>query len=149
MSIDISLQIATTAAALPTEATLQQWVETVLTGRRQTAEVNLRLVDRPEIQHLNRQYRGQDKPTNVLSFPADFPEGVDIPFLGDIVICAGVIEQEASDQDKTPEAHWAHMVIHGCLHLLGYDHIEDTEAETMEALETQLLSQLGYPCPYH
>jgi probable rRNA maturation factor len=85
----------------------------------------------------------------VLSFPAEVPEGIlDIPLLGDLVICVPVVEREAREQGKTAEAHWAHLVIHGCLHLLGYDHLEDEEAEEMEALERELLSELGYPDPY-
>ena len=84
----------------------------------------------------------------MLSFPAEFPEGVDIPFIGDLIICAPVVEEEAHEQNKPLIAHWAHMVIHGTLHLLGYDHIEQDDADIMEGLETKLLQSLGYPCPY-
>ena len=101
-----------------------------------------------EVHELNREWRGKDKPTNVLSFPFEAPPGVDIPLLGDIIICAAVVEHEASEQGKALEAHWAHMVIHGTLHLLGYDHIEEGEAEEMEGLEIRLLAGLGYANPY-
>src|SRR5690606_12322097 len=101
-----------------------------------------------ESQALNLLYRGKDKPTNVLSFPCELPAGVDLPVLGDLVICQPVVNLEAAEQNKASEAHWAHMVIHGTLHLLGYDHEDDEEARVMESLETQLLTQLGYPRPY-
>ena len=97
---------------------------------------------------LNSAYRGKAGPTNVLSFPAEIPEGLDIPLLGDIVVCAPVVRREAVEQGKTESAHWAHMIVHGTLHLLGYDHIQNDEAEAMEALETTILAQLNYPCPY-
>ena len=97
---------------------------------------------------LNARYRGKDRPTNVLSFPADLPEAVELPLLGDIVICAPVVHDEARQQGKSPAAHWDHMLIHGVLHLLGYDHESDREAEEMEALETRALQILGWPCPY-
>lgn len=143
-----TIQIASTTKNLPSAKAFQHWVNTTIKDQRRQTEVCIRLVDHDEIQALNKQYRGKDKPTNVLAFPADFPKGVDIPFLGDIVICPAVIEKEASEQNKELNAHWAHIVIHGCLHLLGYDHIDSREAEVMETLETQLLSLLGYPCPY-
>jgi len=114
----------------------------------QDSEVTLRLVDEDESRQLNHQYRGKDKPTNVLSFPFEAPAGITVPLAGDLVICAPVVAREAIEQNKTPEAHWAHMVIHGMLHLQGYDHIEDADAEVMEALEIRLLADLGYNNPY-
>src|SRR5690606_24067449 len=93
-------------------------------------------------------YRHQDKPTNVLSFPADIPAELNLPLLGDLVICAPVVEREAMEQRKTLEAHWAHMVVHGTLHLVGYDHITEPEAEEMESLETKILTGMGFPPPY-
>ena len=115
----------------------------------QHGEFAVRIVDAEEGQTLNRDYRNKDYATNVLSFEADIPPGLlDIPLLGDLVICAPVVEREANEQGKNLQAHWAHLVIHGCLHLQGYDHLEDDEAEAMEALERQLLAQLGYPDPY-
>jgi len=108
----------------------------------------VRLVDAPEMASLNKTYRGKDGPTNVLSFPADLPPDLDLPLLGDIVICAPVVAAEAREQHKSPDAHWAHMAVHGTLHLLGYDHLDENEAITMEALESAILADLHYPCPY-
>ena len=111
--------------------------------------MTIRIVDEAESNDLNLTYRGKDKPTNVLSFPFECPPGVeDFPLLGDLIICRQVVEQEASEQQKTLESHWAHMVIHGSLHLLGYDHIEDAEAEEMEALEKEFMQALNFPDPY-
>ena len=135
---------------LPTEEQLTLWASTALKGRTdfEEPELTIRLTDEEESQALNSEYRGKDKPTNVLSFPFEMPPGIPLELLGDLVICVGVVEQEAKEQEKITEAHWAHMVIHGCLHLLGYDHIKDDEAEEMEALERDLLASLGYPDPY-
>lgn len=147
----VDIQVATRAAQLPSKQQFEQWVAaalaTVDTGSSES-ELTIRLVDAEESQALNSQYRHKDKPTNVLSFPSDLPAELQIPLLGDLVICAPVVEQEARVQGKPPEAHWAHMVIHGTLHLLGYDHIEDDEAHIMERLETQILAGLNYADPY-
>ncbi len=148
MSIALDLQLASDASDLPTEADLLSWAETALAGHRQSAELTIRIVDRAESQSLNRDYRGKDKPTNVLSFPFEAPEGIEIDLLGDLVICAPVVCAEAAEQKKSLHDHWAHMVIHGMLHLLGYDHISDDEAEQMESLETRLLAGLGIADPY-
>lgn len=149
MQIELDLQLATTAGALPGEAQLRQWCELALRQRTAPSELTIRIVDEEEGRELNRTWRGKDYATNVLSFPAEVPDGLlDIPLLGDLVICAQVVAREAAEQDKSADAHWAHLTIHGCLHLLGYDHIEDAEAEEMEALERQLLAELGYPDPY-
>lgn len=110
--------------------------------------MTIRLVDEAESHELNLTYRGKDKPTNVLSFPFEAPPGIEMPLLGDLIICRQVVEQEAKEQQKPLEAHWAHMVVHGSLHLLGYDHIEDDEAEEMESLETEIMLALGYEDPY-
>lgn len=133
---------------LPSEANFRRWLEAVLPQFQPESEVTIRLVDVAESQELNHTYRGKDKPTNVLSFPFEAPPGIELPLLGDLIICRQVVEQEAQEQDKALEAHWAHMVIHGSLHLLGYDHIEDDEAEEMESLETEIMLALGYPDPY-
>ena len=152
--IELDLQLATEASDLPAEAQLRRWVELALRQRTADSELTIRLVDAEEGQELNRTYRHKDYATNVLSFPAEVPDGpggeplLDIPLLGDLVICVPVVEREAREQNKALEAHWAHLVIHGCLHLLGYDHIDDEEAEEMEGLERQLLAELGYPDPY-
>ncbi len=151
--IELDLQQATQGQT-PDESAFRQWCALALRQRSADSELTIRLVDEPEARALNRDYRGKDYPTNVLSFPADLPEGpdgeplLDIPLLGDLVICVAVVEREAAEQHKALEAHWAHLVIHGCLHLLGYDHLEDEEAEEMESLERQLLAELGHPDPY-
>ena len=112
------------------------------------AELSIRIVDEAESADLNHTYRHKSGPTNVLSFPCEVPDGVPLDLLGDLVICAPVVAREAQAQGKASEAHWAHMVIHGVLHLRGYDHIDTAEAERMEALEIDILSRLGYPNPY-
>ncbi len=151
--LELDLQVAS-ERPLPTEADFRRWCELALRQRTADSELTIRLVDEEEGRELNHTWRHKDYPTNVLSFPAEVPDGpggvplLDIPLLGDLVICAPVVEREAAEQGKTAEAHWAHMVIHGCLHLLGYDHIEDEEAEEMEALERDLLLELGHPDPY-
>lgn len=146
--IELDLQVATDAAGIPDEMAIRRWVGAVLAGRREEAQLTVRIVDEAEITELNRDYRGKDKPTNVLSFPFEAPPGVELPLLGDIVVCAEVVESEAQQQDKPLEAHWAHMVVHGTLHLLGYDHMTEDEAAEMEGLEIELLAGLGYANPY-
>jgi len=101
-----------------------------------------------DIQQLNKQYRDKNKPTNVLSFPMQSPEEADINLFGDIVLCASVINNEAVQQSKSVNAHWAHMVVHGMLHLQGYDHVKNDEAEKMEQLEISILKQLDFTNPY-
>ncbi len=146
--LELDLQNASSAAS-PNEAQFRQWCELALRQRTADSELTIRLVDEPEARELNHTYRQKDYATNVLSFPADVPdELLDIPLLGDLVICVQVVEREAAEQGKSPEAHWAHLVIHGCLHLLGYDHIDEEEAVEMETLEQQLLAELGHPDPY-
>ncbi len=153
MNLLLDVQLAESIehlGTLPSEEQLSLWASTALQGRTEfeEPELTIRLTDDEESQALNSEYRGKDKPTNVLSCPFEMPPGIPLELLGDLIICVGVVEQEAKEQEKTTEAHWAHMVIHGCLHLLGYDHIKDDEAEEMEALERDLLASLGYPDPY-
>jgi len=145
--LDLQLACEDTTG-LPEETQFQTWLDAVISQFQEEAEVTVRLVDIAESNELNLTYRGKDKPTNVLSFPFEAPPGIELPLLGDLVICRQVVEQEALEQEKPREAHWAHMVIHGSLHLLGYDHIEDDEAEEMEALETEIMLALGYADPY-
>ena len=133
----------------PGDEDFRRWCELALRQRSADSELTIRLVDEAEGRELNHTWRQKDYATNVLSFPADVPdELLDIPLLGDLVICVPVVAHEAAEQGKPLEAHWAHLVIHGCLHLLGYDHIDDAEADEMEALERQLLAELGHPDPY-
>lgn len=146
--VELDLQLATEDQGIPSEESFQQWVETALADH-DGAQLTIRIVAEDEITELNSTYRGKDKPTNVLSFPFEAPADIDLPLLGDIIICAKVVQQEAEAQDKPLEAHWAHMVIHGCLHLLGHDHMDEEEAELMEGLEISLLAALGYANPYH
>lgn len=149
MSVLLDLQLASEAKDLPSQADLILWLNLVLTHHNMDqAEITVRIVDAQESQQLNAEYRGKDKPTNVLSFPFEAPPGIEINLLGDLVICASVVSDEAREQGKALHAHWAHMLVHGCLHLLGYDHIQDDEAEEMEQLEIQLLQQLGIDDPY-
>ena len=118
------------------------------TMHQEIFEVTLRIVDLAESRQLNSDYRNKDKPTNVLSFPFEAPEHIEMPFLGDLVVCAAVVEQEAKEQDKPVVNHWAHLCVHGLLHLLGYDHIDETEAQEMEGIETAILAKLSIDDPY-
>ena len=148
LELDLDLQIAIDNENLPSKKDFELWVHSALRDIMTQAELTIRIVDEAESQELNSNYRGKDKPTNVLSFPFEAPPEIDIPLLGDLIICAPVVELEAKQQHKSLQAHWAHMVVHGCLHLLGYDHIQDAEAEEMESLETQLVENLGFNNPY-
>lgn len=149
MSYHIDVEVNSSNTKIPSVENIKLWISTALqSDELNQAEVSVYIVDEAESQELNAQYRGKDKPTNVLSFPADIPDEVGVPLLGDLVICAPVVEREAQEQSKTLDAHWAHMLVHGTLHLLGYDHVEDDEADVMEALETRLIKLLNFPAPY-
>jgi probable rRNA maturation factor len=147
-ALNLSLESASAAPAQPGEAELARWAAAALKGRRESAELCIRIVDEQESAELNSRYRGKEGPTNVLSFPADLPAGVPVPLLGDLVICAPVVAREAREQGKPAETHWAHLVVHGCLHLLGFDHETEAEAAEMESLERDILAGMGYPDPY-
>ncbi len=144
----IDLQIASISKQLPALAEIQQWATAAVGERRDEAEISVRIVDTEEGADLNEHWRNKTGPTNVLSFPSDLPPELELPLLGDLVICAPVVERESEQQGKGLKAHWAHMVVHGTLHLLGYDHIEDQQADIMESLETQIMATLGFPDPY-
>lgn len=152
MKLDLDLQIACSGNNLPGAEQFERWLTQALGGYRERAGVCIRLVDEAESQALNRDYRGKDKPTNVLSFPFEAPPGIDDAeaqqLLGDLVICVPVLEREAAAQGKSVAQHWAHLVIHGALHLLGFDHIEPEDAEVMENIERRVLADLGLPDPY-
>jgi probable rRNA maturation factor len=149
MNYQIDIEINSQSQHIPSSQKCEAWITAALKSQKlEDAEVSLYIVDEEESQELNTQYRGKEKPTNVLSFPADIPEEVGIPLLGDLVICAPVVEREAREQQKSLDAHWAHMLVHGSLHLLGYDHIDDEDAEQMENLETVIIMDLGFPAPY-
>lgn len=149
MAIDVDLQIAVNNEEnLPNSDDFTAWFSSAVTLFQPDAEVTIRLVDEQESHQLNLQYRGKDKSTNVLSFPFEAPPGIELDLLGDLIICKQVVEKEAAEQNKALNAHWAHMVVHGALHLLGYDHIEDNEAEEMEAIETEIMLKMGFLDPY-
>jgi len=148
VTLELELQVESGVVGVPTEERFRSWAEVALEGRRSQAELVIRIVDEEEGQTLNRDYRDRDYPTNVLSFPFTPPPPVESDLLGDLVICAPVVAREALEQQKTLDAHWAHMVVHGVLHLLGYDHLDDDEAEQMEALERAILQRLGFADPY-
>jgi probable rRNA maturation factor len=157
VTLDLDLQIACAASDLPARADFERWTLAALADRRERAALTIRLVDAEEGAALNGTYRGREGPTNVLSFPFALPpeleQGLDprdpiADLLGDLVICADVVQREAREQGKTAAAHWAHMVVHGVLHLLDYDHLTERDAETMEALESGILGALGFPSPY-
>ncbi|MBO7923337.1 probable rRNA maturation factor [Alteromonas sp. 76-1] len=137
------------AKAIPSLEQIEAWANAVLVAENTgEQEITVRFTDDEESQTLNHEYRGKDKPTNVLSFPFEVPPGIEMNLLGDLVICVPVIMREAEEQDKTPTNHYAHMVVHGILHLLGYDHIDDADADIMEAKEIRILASLNIGNPY-
>ncbi len=152
----LDLQQIIVSDSIPDKAALEIWIKTALideAGYSHKAldseyELTLRIVDKDEIQQLNKTYRHKDKPTNVLSFPFEAPPEIQLALLGDIIICHDVVVEEAQQQQKTSQDHWAHMVVHGVLHLKGYDHIRDSDADIMETLEIQILNKLNIPNPY-
>ena len=146
-NLTVDIQLASNGHGLPENDSFQTWAQAAWLGD-QDSEVTIRIVDSEESASLNTQYRNKTGATNVLSFPFEAPAGITVPLAGDLIICAPIIDREAREQRKTPTAHWAHMVVHGMLHLQGHDHIEDDEAEAMEALEIRLLAQLGFGNPY-
>ncbi len=148
MTVQVDIDIQVDDDQLPSDDEVHRWVAAAVAGHRDQAEVSLCIVDADTSAELNGQYRGKPYPTNVLSFPADLPAELELPLLGDLAVCAEVVEREAREQGKTLKAHWAHMLVHGTLHLLGYDHIDDAEAEHMEALETDIITGLGFAPPY-
>ena len=156
---------ASSCKNIPEKQTAQEWVTAALSSEYDQAEISIRVVNEDESAELNQYYRNKSGATNVLSFPADLPElpqelmegleqeplqvePLQLPLLGDLVVCAPVVEREAKEQNKSLEAHWAHMLVHGSLHLIGYDHINDPEADLMEQRETDILTSLNFPPPY-
>lgn len=151
--VELDYQNASTNKQIPSEQQCLDWLNQFLPEFQSLSELTVRIVDEDESQILNHQYRDKAKPTNVLSFPAEVPpfitEEMEFPLLGDLIICSQVVNQEAQEQNKSFDAHWAHMLLHGSLHLLGYDHIEDEEAQEMESLEIEILQKMGFPNPYN
>ncbi|MBS0381754.1 MAG: rRNA maturation RNase YbeY [Proteobacteria bacterium] len=150
LELGVSVSYATSRRGVPAPASFRHWVEAALVGagHRKPAELSIRVVGTSEARALNARYRGKDYATNVLSFPVDLPRGVTSPLLGDLVICAPVVVREAREQGKPTRNHYAHLTVHGVLHLLGYDHLNERDAERMEMLETRILASLGIPDPY-
>jgi probable rRNA maturation factor len=152
--LEVSVGYAVPRAGLPSSTSFRKWIAAALASRIREADLAVRIVGAREGRALNRHYRGKDYATNVLSFPADLaegvklPKGVTMPLLGDIVLCAPVIAKEAREQKKLLLAHYAHLTVHGALHLLGWDHEDDTDAECMERLEREILADLGIEDPY-
>lgn len=151
LDIQVADDLPPTQHDLPTADNMMLWASTALSGQtpHQEPELTIRLVSNDESQQLNHLYRQQNKPTNVLSFPFEAPAHISLPLLGDLVIAVSVVEKEAAEQNKSIHSHWAHMIIHGCLHLAGYDHINDEDAEVMENLERQIMTELGFSDPYN
>ena len=152
VQLDIAVGYAAPRKGIPAAASFRRWAGAALTGRIREADLAIRIVDEAEGRALNRHYRGRDYATNVLSFPAELPEGlppgVRMPLLGDLVICAPVVAREAREQGKPVAAHYAHLTVHGVLHLLGWDHEDSREADAMEQLEREILAALGIHDPY-
>ena len=148
MSYLIHLQNISKLKSIPETKKLKTWAVEALKYKAQSAELTIRIVNKKEMSLFNQTYRKRVGPTNILSFPFEAPPGAHSYLLGDIVICADVVAQEAQEQHKPLRAHWAHMTIHGMLHLLGYDHVTEALAKVMEPLETHLLQTLGFKDPY-
>ena len=152
--LDVAVGYAVPRTGVPAAVSFRKWVAAALDGRIREADLAIRIVGSKEGRALNHHYRGKDYATNVLSFPAEIaegvkmPKGVKMPLLGDLVICAPVVAREAKEQHKPAVAHYAHLTVHGVLHLLGWDHDDDKEAEAMEQLERDILAELGLPDPY-
>jgi probable rRNA maturation factor len=153
VSLDVSVGYAVPRAGLPSAVSFRKWIAAALDSRIREADLAVRLVGTREGRALNRHYRGKDYATNVLSFPAEtegvkLPKGVTMPLLGDLVLCAPVVAREAREQKKPLLAHYAHLTVHGTLHLLGWDHEDDRDADCMEQLEREILAGLGIEDPY-
>lgn len=150
MPLMIDLQVVATDGQIPEQQKFQLWADAAgVACGVDHRELTIRVTDEKESADLNESYRHKTGSTNVLSFPFEDPPGVDTAILGDLVICAPVVQREAIEQGKTAEAHWAHMLVHGVLHLCGFDHLHEREADEMEMLETDIITGLGYPPPYN
>ncbi len=144
----IEIQNIFKSNAQPDQKHIQRWLDVALEGFNQDTEIVVRIVGEQESAELNEQYRLKPGPTNILSFPVEIPEGIELNLLGDLVVCAPQLEKEALEQHKALLDHWAHIIVHGVLHLLGYDHIDETQAELMEEKEIAILQQLNIKNPY-
>ena len=147
IEMSVSQNLDSAEEDIPDTSLVQQWAEMACSSDEQLV-TSVQVVSSDEMRDLNNAWRGKDRPTNVLSFPMQSPEEVDLKIIGDLALCAAVINSEAKQQHKSAQAHWAHMVVHGMLHLQGYDHIDEAQADEMEALEINILNQLGFDNPY-
>lgn len=142
--MSVNIQISSSSKDLPADTDIDDWIrQTLIHVNRVSAEVTVRVVDETEITDLNRVYRNKNTPTDVLAFPHQLPEGVDVDLLGDVVVCAGVINRHAMDHSISQPAHWARIIAHGILHLCGYDHAEPNDAMNMERAEAEILKKIG------
>jgi len=148
MTLIVDIQMASASEEAPDPQSIERWIGAAIGDQRESTELSVRIVDAEEGQALNEQFRGSTGATNVLSFPFENESPESLPLIGDIVICAPVVAKEAREQNKALNAHWAHMMIHGVLHLLGYDHQNENDANLMESLETEIMQGLGFPPPY-
>ena len=148
MTLIVDIQMASASEEAPDPQSIERWIGAAIGDQRESTELSVRIVDAEEGQALNEQFRGSTGATNVLSFPFENESPQPLPLIGDIVICAPVVAKEAREQNKALNAHWAHMMIHGVLHLLGYDHQNENDANLMESLETEIMQGLGFPPPY-
>lgn len=144
----LDFQIVSESQYIPGQEKFKKWIDAILQDDAENSEIVIRIVDEDEMVRFNEQYRGKNSSTNILSFPFEPPEGVDSDLLGDLLVCAPVVEKESKQQNKLLEHHWAHMIVHGVLHLIGYDHVNDDEAEEMEALEIKILRSIKIDNPY-
>ena len=148
MTAKINVEYVSNASELPAEVKIAHWAQAALEGYERDVEVGVRIVDESEIIQLNQRFRKKAEPTNVLSFPFEDPPGTQTDVLGDVVVCAPIVSSQAQTEGKPLSAHWAHMVVHGIMHLRGYDHETPKEADAMEHMETRILEGLGFPDPY-
>ena len=144
----LDFQVVSKSKSLPSKEQFQCWVDAILSDESQNSEIVIRIIDEAEMILFNEQYRDKKGPTNILSFPFDVPEGIESDLLGDLLVCAPIVEKESQQQKKILDHHWAHMIVHGVLHLLGYDHINESDAEEMETLEIEILIKIKIENPY-
>ena len=147
MKVNVDIEDVSSSDSVPDKISFHRWVSASLLNRKDTAEIAIRVIDENESAQLNYRFRKKNNPTNVLSFPAEFPKSLNFPLIGDLAICAQVVVREAAEQNKELDAHWAHVVVHGSLHLIGFNHENDLDAKEMEELEIKILNDLCFRSP--